>query len=520
VAFASIFLSVKDEKVAMFKKALPLKMACFCLGVLLSHAMSAIASGICLPPASGCASAGRDGNLTVVAASAVVNTYYPGISATGSAIMVGSPTGSPQGITSGDLLLVIQMQDGTPNAAGFYEYAQASSALPAGFGGTVTLASPLVNTYSTNVANNQTFQVVRVPQNDNLTIAGTGSIQSSPWNGSSGGIVALDVAEIFTLDGVVDVSTQGFLGATVTLTQGEGAQGPGVFSLTGLSNVNAGGASYAPNGGGGGGGANGGNGGRGGLTADTGNGPGYGGLLFSALCSQVVLGGGGGISSAGPALNARGTNGGGLILIRADTVAGSGSLLANGESIAIPDPIGGGGGGGAGGSIVIASNNALPAIAIQANGGNGTSTTSLGRAGGGGGGGGWIFISAGSAITSVSPGIAGSSIQSQDVVDGDPGQVGTSSLSCAPGICAGANCPLCAITFTAQTTPSCGCCHKGKIIITNVTGGSGGYLFSLNGGTPQSSHVFRHLSPGTYQVTVTDSSGCSATITVVVSRFR
>jgi|GEM_PF-6570892 len=499
----------------MFNKALPLKLAYFCLGVLFIHGVSAIAAGVCQPPASGCASAGRDGDLTVVATGSVVNTYYPGVSATGAVIMVGSPSGSPQGIASGDLLLVIQMQDGTPNAAGFYEYAKANSALPAGFGGTIILASPLVNTYNTNVANNQTFQVVRIPQNDNLTIAATGSLQSSPWNGSSGGIVALDIAETFTLDGLVDVSTQGFQGSTVNHSQGEGAQGPGVVSI--LGNINAGGGANAPNGAGGGGGANGGNGGRGGETANTGISAGDGGISFSADCGKIVLGGGGGISSGGPAQLARGTNGGGVILIRANTVAGSGSLFANGESTGVPDPMGGGGGGGAGGSIVIASNSALPAITIGANGGNGT-TAEAGLGDGGGGSGGYIFVSAGSAITSVSPGLAGTS--GSNAVNGDPGQVGTSSLSCAPGICAGANCPLCAITLIARTTPSCGCCHKGKIIVTDVSGGSGSYLFSLDGGTPQSSPVFRHLGPGVYQITVTDQSGCTATITVVVSRFR
>src|SRR5690606_20368697 len=37
------------------------------------------------------------------------------------------------------------------------------------------------------------------------------------------------------------------------------------------------------------------------------------------------------------------------------------------------------------------------------------------------------------------------------------------------------------------------------------------YLYSINGGTPQSSGFFSGLAPGTYAVSVTDAAGCTAT---------
>jgi len=53
-------------------------------------------------------------------------------------------------------------------------------------------------------------------------------------------------------------------------------------------------------------------------------------------------------------------------------------------------------------------------------------------------------------------------------------------------------------------------------ITANANGGNSPYLYSLNGGTPQSSGVYSNLAPGTYTVVATDDNGCTASVTNLV----
>jgi hypothetical protein len=204
-----------------------------------------------------CAVPGKDGIDTGTIS--VVNSYYPGpIGATGiisdAAIAPGDtliPVGAinSQGnqttITPGDLLLIIQMQDAdinfsdtaaygsgntsnngsgstAINKTGLYEFVVAQNSVGAG-GGKITIRGTgagggLINGYQQQAADitshgQKTYQVVRVPQflSTNLTLSGV--IRSpGPWNGSSGGIVALDVANNLTLDGTIEVQDKGFRG--------------------------------------------------------------------------------------------------------------------------------------------------------------------------------------------------------------------------------------------------------------------------------------------------------------------
>jgi hypothetical protein len=65
--------------------------------------------------------------------------------------------------------------------------------------------------------------VIRVPQYFNATM--TGAVTASPWDGNSGGIVALDVAGTLTFaNHTIDVSGAGF----------HGGVGRSVFSAFGL----------------------------------------------------------------------------------------------------------------------------------------------------------------------------------------------------------------------------------------------------------------------------------------------
>jgi uncharacterized repeat protein (TIGR01451 family) len=198
---------------------------------------------------------GKDGALTVTGTTGV-NTYYPGTAnaaAGATTITLGAATGATTPIVVGDLLLVMQMQDaaidstntdsygdgvaGGPargtsslnNVAG-YEYVVAQSAVPLA-GGTVTIqamgsGNGLLRVY-TNAAATATqgqrrFQVVRVPQYTNVTYAalGFGTLTAPPWNGSTGGVLVLDVRDTLTLasDTARTVSTLTRTGSVATAT--------------------------------------------------------------------------------------------------------------------------------------------------------------------------------------------------------------------------------------------------------------------------------------------------------------
>ncbi|GGE98428.1 hypothetical protein GCM10011383_06560 [Hymenobacter cavernae] len=202
-----------------------------------------------------CATPGNDGSPTLTSNP---DAYYPGTSASGSAVVVGAaaPGGAQTPISVGDLVLIIQMQGGefstgnndsygdgvagglasgnlnTNLTAGQYEYALASSAL-ATTGGTLTLSAPLRNTYSTAAASStggqRRFQVIRVPQYLDLTLGAT--ISPLGWNGSVGGILVLDVAGGMsfgtTTKYTIDATAAGF----------RGGAGRALAGTTGLTNT-------------------------------------------------------------------------------------------------------------------------------------------------------------------------------------------------------------------------------------------------------------------------------------------
>ncbi|RYZ19753.1 MAG: hypothetical protein EOP49_48110, partial [Sphingobacteriales bacterium] len=58
-----------------------------------------------------------------------------------------------------------------------------------------------------------------------------------------------------------------------------------------------------------------------------------------------------------------------------------------------------------------------------------------------------------------------------------------------------------------EVKATCAAATNGSITIT-PTGGTGPYLYTLDGGTPQASATFTNLAPGNYTVTFTDGLGC------------
>lgn len=184
----------------------------------------------------------HDATAAPIVISGVVNNYYPGTttaSAGATSIALGAARNGAPTIGVGTLLLIIQMQNASINASdglayganngtgsgstalsntGAYEYVTATNAVGAG-GGTLTISSGLINTYTNAPVSNAgtlhgqwTFQVVVVPVYGQVQLAAP-AVTSSPWNGTTGGIVAFDARDFLDLNGQsVDVSGQGFRG--------------------------------------------------------------------------------------------------------------------------------------------------------------------------------------------------------------------------------------------------------------------------------------------------------------------
>jgi len=75
--------------------------------------------------------------------------------------------------------------------------------------------------------------------------------------------------------------------------------------------------------------------------------------------------------------------------------------------------------------------------------------------------------------------------------------------------------------FTTLATPATCLTADGNIAITNVTGGSGNYTFSLLGGPffppagPPNNHAFPNLSAGIYSFTISDGT-CDTTVSITI----
>jgi uncharacterized repeat protein (TIGR01451 family) len=204
---------------------------------------------------------------------------------------------------------------------------------------------------------------------------------------------------------------------------------PGGDTGTGAP-ANAGGAGNYHNAGGGGGG-NGGIGGQGGLSwsngssyvpFDTAGRPGYLSSTSNPVPWQLIMGGGGGGGDANNSpQGVPGGAGGGIVMLRAGEIVGSGQIFANGREGdrgsygGAPD---GAGGAGAGGTVLIHSRNASSAnLTIEAKGGAGGNSEQDGFAphtphgpGGGGAGGVVMHNMPGATINAVVSGGASGNI--------------------------------------------------------------------------------------------------------------
>jgi uncharacterized repeat protein (TIGR01451 family) len=242
---------------------------------------------------------------------------------------------------------------------------------------------------------------------------------------------------------------------------------------------------------GGGAGGNGGTGGVGGygwnsIAATNSTDGGFGGVAFPASTSALVMGGGGGAGttnngsyfiSAGSNAADCGANctgiyssggaGGGIAIIHAGSVVGTGTITANGGSTlsTLNDSTGGGG---AGGSILFFANSGgLGGLTVDALGGNGGNAWLIKAPGGfpgqrhgpgGGGGGGVIFLTASPAGSSVNGGFNGYTNTVQDSYGATAGSGGlvatTHVITETPGTQSGAYCGSTDLSVTNVGSPA------------------------------------------------------------------
>lgn len=252
-------------------------------------------------------------------------------------------------------------------------------------GSTVTTTAPLAHAYVTaeSDAGIDRAQAVTFPEYTTVTVAPGGALSAPPWNGSTGGILALRASgkvSVATAGGI-SMAGAGFPGG-VSDTHDLGApyhKDPGAsYALVGRPGpcfLNCAEGIGAPNAGGGAGGSKrtdcAGSGGGGGSHATAGTGGGVStcspalpggapGLVYGDDdLSRIFFGSGGGAAgySPDPALG-RGGAGGGIVILEAKDVVleVAGAIVADGAAGTKEHGASGTGGGGAGGSILLRMN--------------------------------------------------------------------------------------------------------------------------------------------------------------------
>ncbi len=331
------------------------------------------------------------------------------------------------------------------------------------------------------------------------------ALQTQPWNGTVGGLVALDVAATLDLNSsTINADAAGFRGGVQRIRRGSavaglattdyrtptsvaanGQKGEGIagtpvwrtgdpdtvgdgypggdFGRGAPGNAGGGGTDGRPtandqNSGGGGGG----NAGVGGLGGNTWSSNlargGFGGAAVASAVDRAVLGGGGGAGSDNDGvLSSSGARGGGLVLVRAGRLSGTGTITANGAAGSISGQDGAGGGG-AGGSVIVTTSSGGAAsgfagLTVTARGGAGGNETNGSPHGpGGGGGGGFVLTTEQpAAASSVAGGANGLHVPTNGAYGAGPGSIGTTVLGPidgTPGTTAGSRCIDVSITKT------------------------------------------------------------------------
>ncbi|MBL7922500.1 MAG: T9SS type A sorting domain-containing protein [Bacteroidia bacterium] len=373
----------------------------------------------------------------------IYNAYAQVTAITGSSVLtIANVNQVNHTFNANEFVIVMQMQDnvigtnttnistfgdlGSIQNAGRYEVARISAITAT----SMTLTTTLANTY--NVGANASVQVISFRKLSAAAFTTTNNITGLAWNGTVGGVIALEVGTVLTLAHSISANGLGFTGGAMNTPQFAATscdpnyisaignrwagKGEGIYKNTTAAWTGARGKILT--GGGGGNDENSGGGGGGNYTAGGMGGPGYtggasgcspsvgglGGLSLNSVISsnRIFMGGGGGSGHANNSVGTVGGAGGGIILLKTGTLTTTGtcagiSITANGVS-ANNAGNDGAGGGGAAGSIVMQVNsysvNSTCTLNITSSGGNGGSAvTGATHSGGGGGGQGAIIFS-------------------------------------------------------------------------------------------------------------------------------
>jgi hypothetical protein len=337
-----------------------------------------------------------------------------------------------KGFSVGDRILIIQMKGAsidTTNTASFgtvtdygtsgaYEIATIKSIKGLFF----TLRDQIINGYDITGR----VQIVRIPQYTDATVIDT--VKAKEWDGYVGGVIILEVQNSLTLQANIDATGTGFRGGFYCSNIAEpdamdyfydaydGNNGFGAEKGEGIANYipgKDGGRGPQANGGGGGntqdagggGGANIGTGGVGGKETDLRGTAANGGLggrvLANPATERIYLGGGGGRGNENDRLGTPGGDGGGIVIIRANSISSTGGKIISNGASAFPASNNtggdGAGGGGAGGSVMLDIKTASTPFTVDVNGGDGgdndpppSPAWCFGPGGGGGGGSVWL----------------------------------------------------------------------------------------------------------------------------------
>ena len=461
---------------------------------------------------------------------------------------------------AGDTVLLIQMKgaviDSTNTAAfgtitnyknaGNYEFNYIKSRN----GNLIELKNTLTKQYDLPDGK---VQLIRVPFYQKLNT--TSVLTSQQWNGSTGGVLAFNVADTLALNADINVSGKGFRGGQaianalftcnidsfyVKNNDGQNAamKGEGIFANTSLLS----GKGKAANGGGGGnavnaGGAGGGNAGAGG----------HGGKQYVGACNtnfdnggiegapvpynntnnKIFMGGGGGAGHQNDNLLTGGGNGGGIAIITAGYLKSNAyKIIADGQTVQHINSVNDDGksGAGAGGAVLLNINSFIDASDINTKGGVGdyvgNNVARHGPGGGGGGGAIWLKQNALPALSSAltNGGNSGTNTSfSNDAWGATPGQQGATIFDL--------KLPVDNVLF--KPTFDSAKLHIEVLTCTNfkfwgltdaITSQIVKWQWSLGDGYTDTIQTFSHnyITPGTYPVKLmaTDIYGCVATFKV------
>ncbi len=403
--------------------------------------------------------------------------------------------------------------------------------------------------------NGATGGVLSIDVASQLTLGGTVAVDALGFRGGAGRILGGGAGAPFDYVTLATVTTdaskgEGIAGTpryvvngtiaspaqTATDTTVEGLPN-GSYSRGAPGNAGGGAADADPaandQNSGGGGGGNGGMGGTGGFGWNSaGVVGGFGGAAFPVSTSALSMGGGAGagttnngsywnpITDTGgnncgancTGIYSSGTAGGGIVIIHAGAIIGSGTISANGQSALTTENDGGGGGGAGGTILVFASSGGFGGLTANANGGTGGTTWPEQAPGafpgnrhgpGAGGGGGAILASATPGSTSVSGGNPGVTTLANDAYGATPGQLGVVlpglSITQTPGTQSGSYCGGADLAVTNAGTPNPVLAGTGLITYTQSVRNNGPFdaLNAVFSETIPTNTTFQSLSfPG------------------------